>query len=240
MKRFSMWSAVPAALLLAACLQAPAQNPSPVTNFPEGELNVLTETEKADGWELLFNGENLDGWVRDEGRHRGEWRVENGVIISEKGASHLFSEKTYKNIDLQWNICAYDAAVPKMRFGNSGVFVRCQKTGGAFPRGYEVQVDPYDVRNPTGGVYGHATGNLLVDQDGNWKPEAFFQVHEGKWMHQRVRIVEDRIQVWVNGEMTLDWKDPEKTFMDAGYIALQNHHASDVVLFTNIKIKALD
>ena len=225
---------------LFACYSSLAQNYNPAINFPKGELNTLSDQEKADGWKLLFNGKDFEGWDRDEGRYAGEWTIENGVIISQKGTTHLFSQKKYKNLDLSWDVCAYDVATPKIRYGNSGVFVRGIKSGQAFPRGYEVQVDPYDVKNPTGGVYGHNPGTLLVDENGNWKPAAFKEVHEGKWIHQRVRVENDHIEVWVNGEKTMDWVDPQKSFMEAGYIALQNHHPTDVVLFTNIKIKEMD
>ena len=205
-------------------------------NSPQGPLNVLTEQEKREGWKLLFNGLNLQGWEYD----RGDWRVEENVIVSQNGPGHLFTKNIYENFELSWSVCAYDIAVPKERFGNSGVFLRCIKTGGRFPSGYEVQVDPYDIKNPTGGVYGLATGNLLVEPAGNWRSEAFLQVHEGKWIQQRARIVNDDITVWINREKTLDWTDPDSRYPNAGYIALQNHHASDVVLFTNIKIKELD
>ena len=79
-----------------------------------------------------------------------------------------------------------------------------------------------------------------MDENGEWKADAFFNVHEGKWIHQRARIEGAHIQVWVIGEKTLDWEDPDNSFPEAGYIALQNHHATDIVLFTDIKIKPLD
>ncbi len=202
-------------------------------------LNTLTDQEKANGWELLFNGENLDGWELDE-NYKGTWDVQDGIIMSSDGPSHLYSAKKYKNFVLSWDVCAYDVNPLKQRFGNSGVFVRGVKSGGAFPKGYEVQVDPYDINNPTGGIYGKAPGNLLVDEDGNWKKKAFFEVHEGKWIHQKVMIIDNHVIVWVNGEITLDWIDPENSFPEPGYIALQNHHSTDVVLFTNIKIKVFD
>lgn len=233
------------ALLLgmAALVISPAmaQNFNPAINPPKGPLNELTAEEKADGWKLLFDGKTFEGWEWDR---EGIWIINDGIIFSTNGSSHLFSKKTYLNIDLSWDVCAYDVGVPseglaRPRMGNSGVFVRGVKTGGGFPKGYEIQVDPYDVKNPTGGIYGLAPGNLLVDENGNWKKEAFFDVHEGKWIHQRVRIEGNRIQIWVNGQQTLDWTDENNSFPEAGYIALQNHHKTDVVLFTNIKIKEL-
>ena len=105
------------------------------TMKPAGDLNILTEQEKEDGWQLLFNGKNLDGWNFD----RGEWKVVDGIIVSSGGAGHLFTDRQYKNVEVQWYVCAYDIAVPKQRFGNSGVFLRGIKTGGSFPRGYELR-----------------------------------------------------------------------------------------------------
>lgn len=222
-------------LLLTLTTSAWAQRSFP-TMMPEGELNTLTEAEESMGWELLFNGEDTDGWFAD----RGEWSIEDGVIISTNGTGHLFTEKKYKNFYLQYDVCAYDVRIPKGRLGNSGVFVRGMQTDGVWPRGYEIQVDPYDINNPTGGIYGKARGTLLVDEDGNWKPEAFFDVHEGKWQHFKVLCIDNHIMIWVNGELTLDWIDENNEFADAGHIALQNHHGSAVVLFTNIKIRSLD
>lgn len=223
-------------VLMAACHSSLAQREFP-TNKPQGPLNTLTEQEKADGWELLFDGESFAGWEWD----RGEWSItDEGIIVSQNGPGHLFSRDTYRNFKLKVDVCAYDVAVPKQRFGNSGVFVRGIKTGGAFPQGYEVQVDPYDMNNPTGGIYGQAPGTLLVDEEGNWKPEAFLEVHEGKWLEMEVLCIDNHFIVWINGEITLDWVDERNQFPEPGHIALQNHHESDVVLFTNIKIKNLD
>lgn len=226
--------------LCMACTNSFAQKPSDAINHPQAPLNQLTDQEKADGWKLLFNGQDFsEDWEYDRD---GEWSVVNGVIVSTNGASHLFTKNKYKNFEASWDVCAYDVNIPKLRFGNSGVFVRCIKTGGSFPKGYEIQVDHYDNNNPTGGVYGIAAakGNLLVDENGNWKPEAFFEIHDGKWFNQRVRIVDNRIQIWINGKQTLDWTDEENRFPEPGYIALQNHHPTDVVLFTNLKIKELE
>ncbi|RJP30159.1 MAG: DUF1080 domain-containing protein [Candidatus Omnitrophota bacterium] len=230
------------ALAMSATLSQGQERQFP-TNRPAGELNALTDQEKADGWKLLFNGVDLAGWERDEtyANDKGEWTVEAGIVISEKGASHLFTTKKYKNFIASWDVCAYDVNPLKQRFGNSGVFLRGIKNGRGFPEGYEVQVDPYDIRNPTGGIYGKAPGNLLVDPvTKQWKPEAFFDVHEGKWIHQKALILDNHIIIWINGQITLDWVDTEHSFMEAGHIALQNHHPTDVVLFTNIKIKELD
>lgn len=244
MKCNAFFSILASLVLFVACNNGMAQRPAASINFPDGEQNSLTAAEKSAGWKLLFNGDNLDGWHVDE-KHKGNWYVENGIIVSDQqGASHLFTDGKYKNFEATWDVCAYDVRIPKQRLGNSGVFVRTVKRDSSFPLGYEIQVDHYDVNNPTGGIYnagfnGDVRGTLLVDKDGNWKPEAFFEVHEGKWFNQRVKVEGDRIQIWINGKQTLDWTDPESKFPEAGPLALQNHHGSDVVLFSNIKIKEI-
>src|SRR5437867_4193246 len=42
--------------------------------------NTLTDTEKAEGWKLLFNGQNLDGWHIYKGKTSNSWVAENGVL----------------------------------------------------------------------------------------------------------------------------------------------------------------
>ena len=43
----------------------------------EAQLNQLTPEEKKEGYTLLFNGKNLDGWDGDPVR----WSVQDGVIV---------------------------------------------------------------------------------------------------------------------------------------------------------------
>ena len=53
-----------ACLLLAWGLAAAADNP-----------NALTDQDRKAGFELLFNGADLQGW-----EHKGNWKVEDGTI----------------------------------------------------------------------------------------------------------------------------------------------------------------
>ena len=49
---------------------------------PYPTMNSLTEEEKAEGWELLFDGSTLDGWKRFNHDTIGPlWSVKEGMIV---------------------------------------------------------------------------------------------------------------------------------------------------------------
>jgi hypothetical protein len=68
----------------------------------ERPLNELTAEEKADGWKLLFDGKTFEGWEWDR---EGIWKINDGIIFSTNGSSHLFSKKTYLNMTYR-GMCA--------------------------------------------------------------------------------------------------------------------------------------
>ena len=90
-----------------------------LTSCGKAAHNELTEVEKADGWELLFDGKSLDNW-RD---YNGEeltipWFVENGTITAKGDGSdetgYIVTKKQYENFILKWDWKIADE-------GNSGV-----------------------------------------------------------------------------------------------------------------------
>ncbi|WP_291861935.1 DUF1080 domain-containing protein [Marinilabilia sp.] len=104
--------------------ELPEKNKSEITKEAIS-LNTLTDSEKQDGWVLLFNGEDFDGW-RGYGKNivPGAWTIEddaikiNGSGEGEAGAQDggdIIYGKKFKNFELQ-----FDWKVSKG--GNSGVF----------------------------------------------------------------------------------------------------------------------
>jgi len=212
--------------------------------------NTLSDTEKSEGYSLLFNGKNLDGWHIYKGKTSSGWVVEDGVLHclgSEKDKSDkradLTSNDTFENfeLDLDWKIA------PK---GNSGIiYLASEEFDAAYLSGPEYQLID-DVNFPeklegwqkTGANY--AMGAPLV--------AAANPV--GEWNHAKIIVNKGHVEHWLNGQKTAEyeigsaeWKKAKATgkWKDAkgygetkkGHIDLQDHGSE--AWFKNIKIKQL-
>ena len=88
-------------------------------------LNTLTPQEKKDGFTLLFNGKNLDGWDGDPVR----WSVQNGVIVGCDGFGFARDGDHWEkitqsgptvledNVEVQANSCIDRASIGETRIG---------------------------------------------------------------------------------------------------------------------------
>src|SRR4051812_36361595 len=104
----------------------------------DAALNTLTPKEKAEGWQLLFDGKSLDGWKASE--TPGSFTVQDGILVVFGKRSHLFYEgpvanHDFKNFELQVDIMTFPKA-------NSGVYFHTEYQQTGFPaKGFEVQVN---------------------------------------------------------------------------------------------------
>ena len=200
--------------------------------------NSLTNMEKMEGFELLFNGENLDGWIGN----KTDYVVEKGVIViypDKGGSGNLFTEKEYANFNFRFEFQLTPGA-------NNGLGIRAPKEGDAAYKGIELQIldntaDKYKNLHEYqyhGSVYG-----VIPAKRGFLKPV-------GEWNEQEVIVTGDTIKVILNGEIivdgnlkvarkggTLDGKKHPGLKKKKGYIGFLGH--GDVVRFRNIKIKEL-
>lgn len=219
----------------------------PVTDAAD---NLLSDTEKSEGWSLLFNGQNLDGWHIYKGQQSNSWVADNGTLHclgSEKDKSDkradLTSDSTYENFEFRtdWKIA------PK---GNSGIiYLASEDQESAYLSGPEYQLiddenfpEKLEDWQKTGANY--AMGAPLVAAA---KPV-------GEWNHTRIVVNKGHVEHWLNGQKTADyqigspeWKKARKEgkWKDAkaygetkkGHIDLQDHGSE--VWFRNVKIKQL-
>jgi hypothetical protein len=197
--------------------------------------NKLTPQEKKEGYILLFNGKNLDGWDGDPVR----WHVENGVIV---GASdgHPFKVNTFliykgvfSNFVLKGDI--------KLRNHNSGIQFRSEQLPGAgwMVHGYQADASEVgDEKSAWGNLYEERLRGrgAMKSPDEGWKIGKTL-VHHGDWNTYEVLADGAHIQLKLNGVVTLDLHD---TAAASGIIALQLHAGPEMrVEFRNLKLKRL-
>lgn len=229
--------------------------------------NTLTEKEKADGWQLLWDGKTAAGWhtpKSDEFPSK-SWSMHDGeltVVTTGNGESaaggDIISQKRYGNFELT-------AAFKTTKGCNSGIKIFVQPnlspidnvtgkpaaTGSAI--GMEFQI--LDDANHPDAKLGH---------DGNRKIGSFYDVMpaandkivmpDGEWNHLRIVSKGKHVEFWLNGKMTVEFERGSPAFRAAvakskfkdipqfgewsdGHILLQEH--GSVVSFRNLKIREL-
>lgn len=218
------------------------------------------EPKDGDGWISLFNGKDFTGWKipnppsgqfsaveevkNDEGKVIGFtgidkntekkvplWKIVDGMIVGGGPPSHIFTE-----IEAEDFLYRVEAKINDK--GNSGQYFRT-KFGPGFPAGYEAQINATgrDVIK-TGSLYpdgrtklkDHRKEIAVVLNQAAHKPDEFFK--------QEVIAEGNHIQIFVNGNKTLDWKDPDSTFLK-GHFALQGHDPGSIMTFKSVEYKPL-
>lgn len=222
------------------------------TSCNNTEHNTLTDQEKAEGWQLLFDGETLNGWRDYNGiALTGPWEVVDGTIQANGHGSdasgYIVTDKMYENFEITW-----DWKISKG--GNSGLL-------------YHVLERPqFAVPYITGPEY------QLIDDDNFAEPLEDWQrcgvdyaMHlpdfskitinpAGQWNNSKIIFDNGHVTYFMNGKKTIEfdaWSDdwfnrknsgkwghaPEYGLTRKGLICLQDHGYP--AWFRNIKIKEL-
>ena len=70
------------------------------------DINTLSPEEEADGWKLLFNGRDLEGWRafgsdKDPGPG---WMVKDGILVKQQGipGGNIVTREKFENFYLVW------------------------------------------------------------------------------------------------------------------------------------------
>ena len=211
--------------------------------------NQLTEEETAEGWKLLFNGENMDGWKKYQKRENDSWEVVDGTLhcksdtVAKKRADILTVDQ-YANFELafDWKIAPTD---------NSGVIYRATEE---FEQPYLAGPE-YQVIDDTGWPDSlTATQTSGSNYDMHAAPDNKSLNPAGEWNTGRIVVNGNHVEHWLNGSKVVEyelnspdwqkrkagskWKDAKGYGASAqGYIDLQDHGGE--VWYKNIKIKTL-
>tara|TARA_R110002096_G_scaffold52142_20_gene136056 strand:- start:836 stop:1534 length:699 start_codon:yes stop_codon:yes gene_type:complete len=227
----SIFSAI-LVLFAVGCSEQPSSVPD----------NTLTDAEKAEGWALLFDGNDLSSWRNYQAETIGEqWQVADGAFtLTAKGGGDIITKEQYGAFELvlDWKISPA---------GNSGImFHVTEEEKRPWQTGPEIQIQDHSA--------GHDP------QKAGW----LYQLYEadvdtakpaGEWNTFRVVITPEICEQYVNGTKyyeyvkgSADWDAkvaaskfsafPNFGKPTKGHICFQDH--GNVVSFRNVKIKSLD
>lgn len=211
----------------------------------EAGANTLSAQERADGWQLLFDGQSLDAW---RGYQLDDvpsgWVARDGKLTRVGPGGDIITRDTFGDFELvaEWRV---------EPGGNSGIMYRGDESADYF---YKTAPEMQVLDDA-----GHADGASPLTSAGSVyalypAPPGVVQP-AGEWNH--VRIVADgaHVEHWLNGEKVAEYEQgsdewnrrvAESKFQQwpgfgtvmEGHIGLQDH--GDLVEYRNIKIRPLE
>ncbi len=231
-----------------------------IFNITSGQKpNTITTEEKQQGWQLLFDGKNMDGWhsyLKDKPTQN--WSVKDGAIlvnaVRNGFQSDLVTDKEYENFDLklEWKMTTCS---------NSGVVFYVNenpKYKETYMTGPEMQITDLSCLYTSthseisdSRIYLHRAGALydLAPSDTEWVKPA------PEWNQYEIISDNGHLRFFVNGHKVVDitmwdynwWKIISRTKFHQwpdfgtfrkGHISLQGTEDGKI-WFRNIKIKSL-
>ena len=249
--------AIGIAAVIASCNNSTVPEKKEATDTLVNQVTVLSEAEKNEGWQLLFDGVTSKGWHKYGGEPAGNaWKIVDGAFYldtSSKADGHLINggdivtDEDYDNFDLklEWKISPN---------GNSGIIFYVDETDTAkyhnsFDTGPEMQVIDNDG-HPDAKIIKHRAGDLydlVACSKETVKPV-------GEWNEAEIKSLNGKLDLYLNGEnvvSTTMWDDNWKKLVadskfktwegfgayKKGKICLQDH--GNAVWYRNIRIKKL-
>lgn len=210
----------------------------------------LGEMPDGEGFVSLFNGKDLTGWkglvenpikrakmtsaqlskaqAKADEQMRKDWKVENGLLVFDgTGYDNLCSEKPYGDIEMyiDWML---DPAGPE---ADAGIYLRGTP-----------QVQIWDTARVNVGAQ-VGSGGLYNNQVHPSKPLKVADNKMGEWNTFYIKMVGDRVTVYLNGELVTDdvilenYWDRKQPIFPMEQLELQAHGSK--VYYRDIYVKEL-
>ena len=209
-----------------------------VREIPGNLISSLSEEEKQQGFDMLFDGSNLNNWI---GNKTG-YLVDNGtMVVNPAGGSggNLYTAKEYGDFEYRFEFQLTPGA-------NNGLGIRTPTEGDAAYVGMELQIldNEADIyKNLQAYQYHGSVYGVIPSKRGFLKPV-------GEWNEEVVMAKGSKIKVILNGQVimdgdikeaskngTADHKEHPGLHNPKGHIGFLGH--GSVVRFRNIRVKAL-
>ncbi|MDR2968116.1 MAG: DUF1080 domain-containing protein [Tannerellaceae bacterium] len=210
----------------------------------------LSEMPQGEGFVSIFNGKDLSGWkglvenpikrakmtaaqltaaqVKADEQMRKDWKVENGCLVFDgAGYDNLCSEKQYGDMEMYIDWMLAEGPEP-----DAGIYLRGTP-----------QVQIWDIaRTKSGAQVG--SGGLYNNQVHASKPLKVADNRIGEWNTFHIKMIGDRVTVYLNGELVTDnvilenYWDRKLPIFPVEQLELQAHGSK--VYYRDIYVKELE
>ena len=174
----------------------------------------------------IFNGKDLSGWEGDTSL----WRVEEGAIVGRSPGiqrnEFLATTREFGDFELRLSFQLEGGS------GNTGIQFRSKRIPGHVS-GYQADIG----QQYWGCLYDEARRNRVLVQ----APPALDRVlrKEG-WNDYVIRAEGERIQLWLNGLQTVEYRETDPAIDRSGILALQIHSGGPMVVrFKELRLRNL-
>lgn len=179
----------------------------------------------------VFDGKTLEGWEGD----RNTFRVEDGAIVGGSLKApvprneFLCLKREYRDFELrlQFKLLGEGA--------NAGVQIRSRR----IPNHHEMIGYQADLGDGWWGcLYDESRRNKVLA--GPPDDQRAKLIKRDQWNDYRIRCTGRKIELWINGQKTVDYTEPDEKIEQAGLIGLQIHGgAPSEAWYKNIRILEL-
>jgi hypothetical protein len=215
----------------------------------ESIKKFLNENPQTGGYLSIFNGKNLDGWKglvenpikrakmsakelaaaqkKADAVAKTGWIVEDGILLFTGKGDNLCTEKQYGDFEMLVDWKLYPGPEP-----DAGIYLRGTP-----------QVQIWDTARVNVGAQ-VGSGGLYNNQKNPSKPLKVADQKVGEWNTFRIRMVGERVSVWLNGELVTDnvilenYWDRSQPIFPIEQIELQAHGSK--VAYRDIFIKEIE
>jgi hypothetical protein len=218
--------------------------------------NKLTDKEKKDGWQLLFDGVSMSKWrsaSSDSFPSKG-WNIENGVLfINEAGgrqsAGDIITREQFEDFDFSFDFKLTEGANSGVKYSVSIFNPPVRGLGAVLGPEYQV-LDDDKHPDAKAGRNGNRKLGSLYDILPSAAGSALRPI--GDWNTARIMSKGNHVEHWLNGVKILEYEKTSDAYNQAfaqskfkevssfgkspkGHLLLQDH--GNKVFFKNIKIR---